>query len=280
MTQGYIFLGVDDHNKTTNIECAYALSLSLKLHDPDRETCVVVHRFSDVPQRYEDGFDYIIELPFGRTEINHHNIMIDFWQLYHCTPFDHSMFINTYSVATTDITSYWDAAEIDTITFATSKTFRNEVPNENFYATQIENKIRHFDANVMFFKKDDLTTEFFKMADPVFKNWREMYRTLEHQRPTDFDLTVMVNIVAKLLGETYILPETFNYIDIRHNVTDNETATIESLQFWFTDTMDFKINNHRQSGLVYYHDPEVMNFSDILNKIHGYYQKETTTLAS
>jgi hypothetical protein len=105
MTQGYIFIGVDDDGSVENITNAYALSLSLKLADPNRETCVVVESFHDVPKRYEDGFDYIVELPFKRTESNHHDVRIDFWQLYYCTPFDQTMFVDTQSIVAGNVDS-------------------------------------------------------------------------------------------------------------------------------------------------------------------------------
>ena len=177
MTQGYIILGTDDIGKTINIERAHTLSLSLKMADPTRETCVVVRHFSDVPKRYENGFDYIIELPFGRTEPNHHDIFIDFWQLYYCTPFDETMFINTYSLAIDNIDMLWELNIKDDIAFATSLDFRGDSNiNKELFLVQERNDLPKFNTNVIYFTKNSKAESFFKMADPVFKGWRDVYR--------------------------------------------------------------------------------------------------------
>jgi hypothetical protein len=284
MTQGYIFLGVDDVNKTMNIECAYALSLSLKLADPTRETCVVVHKFAHVPIKYEAGFDYIVELPFDRSDVNHHNIFIDFWQLYYCTPFDDTMFVNTYSLAIDNIQSLWEVVNIDSLVFASAADFRGDgtVDIANF-TPQHRNKIPSFDTDMVYFRKDQRPSEFFKMADPVFKNWRAVFRShLPEYSVADFDFTLMVNLVSQMLGETYARPEYFDYTDLALNFlydpdSQQQIDWLNSINIWVTDDIDVKINNHRQTGIFYYHDPSIMT-PDILRKLHDRYRAATTKL--
>jgi hypothetical protein len=284
MTQGYIFLGVDDPDKTTNIECAYALSLSIKLADPDAETCVVVHKFAHVPIKYENGFDYIVELPYGRTDTNHHNIMLDFWQMYYCTPFDDTMFVNTYSLAIDNISSLWEMQNVDSIVFANAQDFRGKGTYDvSKFIAQAQNKIPEFDADVIYFRKDLLASEFFKMADPVFKNWRDIFRShLPEYGVGDFDFTLAVNLVAQMLGEHYQSPSYFDYTDLSLNfLYDAETGTqkdwLNSVNIWITDDCAVKINNHRQTGIFYYSDPSVMT-TEILRKLHDNYTTVTTTL--
>jgi hypothetical protein len=284
MTQGYIFLGVDSPDTTTNIECAYALSLSIKLADPTAETCVVVHKFAHVPAKYENGFDYIVELPYGRTDANHHDIMLDFWQIYYCTPFEDTMFFNTYSLAINHISSLWEMQKLDSMVFATALDFRGEntydVPK---FIAQEHNKIPAFDTDVIYFRKDVLTSEFFKMADPVFKNWRDIFRShLPEYGMGDFDFTLAMNLVTQMLGEHYQSPDYFNYTDLSLNfLYDPEIATqrdwLNSVNIWVTDEIDVKINNHRQTGIFYYSDPSVMT-AEILRKIYDNYIAVTTTI--
>jgi hypothetical protein len=284
MTQGYIFLGVDDPDKTTNIECAYALSLSIKLAELGAKTCVVVHKFEHVPKKYENGFDYIVELPYGRTDTNHHNIMLDFWQMYYCTPFDDTMFINTYSLAIDNISSLWEMRKFDSIVFANAQDFRGDDTHDvSKFVAQAHNKIPEFNTDVIYFRKDLLASEFFKMADPVFKNWREIFRShLTEYSPSDFDFTLMVNLVSQMLGEHYQTPDCFNYIDLLLNFlydaeTDTQKDWLNSVNIWVTNDIDVKINNHRQSGIFYYSDPSVMT-TEILRKLHDNYTAATTTL--
>lgn len=282
MTQGYIFLGVDDEDKTRNIDCAYALSLSLKLADPDCETCVVVHKFEHVPKRYEGGFDYIVELPFGRTESNHHNIFIDFWQVYYCTPFDESMYINTYTLAVDNVASLWDVRQVDDIVFASATDFRGDLTYDaGKFITQERNNIAPFKADLIYFNKEQKSSEFFKMADPFFKGWRDIYRdVLTEYKAADFEYTLMTNIVAHSLGEQYTFPAYFDYIDLeinfQYNVDDEDQADwLDSLNIWVTDDVDIKINNHRQTGVWHYGNPRVMT-ADIIKKLDDNYRKAKT----
>lgn len=280
MTQGYIFIGVDDTAKAINIECAYALSTSLKLADPTRETCVVVRKFADVPKRYENGFDYIVELPFGRTDANHHDMFIDFWQLYHCTPFDETMFVNTYSLAVDNIDYLWDTDNSGDISFAQSLDFRGALHRDpNLFVVQDKNEINTFNTNMIYFAKNEKTSEFFKMADPVFKGWRNVYgEVLNKYKGSDFDLTLMVNIVAHLLGNEYKNTPYFNYTDLAIDCSYEEQDNwLEQLNVWHTSNNTLKINNYRQTGIVYYESPALLT-TEIIQTLYDNYTKAKTTL--
>jgi len=265
MTNGYIFLGVDDVGKTQNIKCAYALSISLKLADPDCETCVVVHKFDHVPRRYESGFDYIVELPYGRSDTSHHNMFIDFWQLYHCTPFDESMIINTYSLAIDNIKSLWDMRDIDDIVFATAHNYRGDnIRNDKKFIAQDKNNIKAFNSGVIYFRKEQKSSEFFKMADPMFRSWREIYdRYLSEVKADDFDFTLMTNIVADSLHEQYAIADKFKYTDLEIDFLfdadkDQPFNWSESQNIWITSDLNIKVNNYRLHGIFHYGDPEVI----------------------
>jgi len=281
---GYIFLGVDDHDSTKNIECAYALSLSLKLADPGCETCVVVDKFSHVPLKYTNGFDYIVELPFGRTEINHSDIHIDFWQLYHCTPFDSNMFINTYSLAIDNIASLWDFANIDDVVFGSAIDFRgNNTRDTEKFLVQDINKIPAFNTDLIYFNKSDKAQDFFKMADPLFKGWRDVFREiLTDNKATNFDFTLMTNIVARATGDSYAFPKYFDYTDLGINFLYNpqdeiQIDWIDSLNIWITANIDIKINNHRQTGILHYDSPSVVT-NDLIGKLNDNYRKTKTPI--
>lgn len=284
MTQGYIFFGVDDQGSTQNIERAYALSISLKLADPDRDTCVVVHQFDQVPKRYEEGFDYIIELPFGRTEVNHHDFRIDWWQLYHATPFEKSLYIDTYSIAVDNLDSLWKIANGQDLIFGVANDYRGyKTRNNKQFLVQDRNNLTAFDAGMIYFEKDLESSEFFKMADPLFKDWRTVYLEVlpTKYRAPDFDFNLMINITAKMIGNPIVQEEMFDYTDLGINFLwtpdeDEEERWIDSLNVWFTRDCDLKINNHRQTGIVTYQDPDFLT-KDMLTKLNDYYRKAKKT---
>jgi hypothetical protein len=283
MTQGYIIIGTDDYGKTKNITCAYGLCLSLKIADPTREVCVVVNKFSDVPKKYEDVFDYIIELPFGRTDSNHDNIFIDFWQLFYCSPFDETMFINTYSYAISNIESLWNISVFEDIGFLTSRDLQGK---ESFSWKLEKNKLEQgstLSTDVVYFNKNELPAEFFKMADPAFKNWRYFYQQFsEIVKCKNFDLTVIVNIVLILVGKEILSRDIFDYTNLM--ARDSEYQNIDDVEWlrrlniWIDQELDIiKVNNYTQTGILVYHDYYVFDKFD-LRKLHDSYRKKKTKI--
>lgn len=285
MTQGYIFLGVDDPGSDTNISCAAALSLSIKVADQTRETCVVVNKFSDVPKKYEKAFDYIVELPFGRSDSNHHDQYIDFWQGYYCTPFDENIFVDTYSLAIDNIESLWHVSGLTDMAIGTALDFRgNATRDDSHFVVQDRNDIPAFNTGICYFTKDQESSEFFKIADPVFKNWRDIYRDrLSEFKATDFDFTLMVNITAQLTGNEYPSPTYFDYTDLAINFlwdpeSNDSGDWFESLNLWvLTDKLAVKVNNHRQSGIVRYGNPDYMT-DEMIQKLNDNYRKSKAKL--
>jgi hypothetical protein len=285
MKQGYMIMGVDAQDSTVNAKHAYALSLSLKLADPHREVCVIVHKFDDMPPEYEDGFDFIVELPFSKSDYDCDDIYSDFPQMYYCTPFDETIAIHHHSLAIDNIELMWDAVKDTDMAFAQATDFAHRrTPDLTHTQGQIRNGITPFRATVMYFTKDIRPAEFFKMADTCFREWREVYRIeLPDYRPSTFDLSLMCNIVAEMLGEEYPIIDLFQYQDLGidilyHPDTMAPLKWTDQFASWFTDTIELKINNHRQTGVVYYDSPDFLT-TNMVNTIYDYYtnQAQKTT---
>lgn len=279
MTQGYVFFGVDDRDKQRNINSAYALNATIKKSDPTRETCVIVHKFDQVPLRYENDFDYIVELPFGRSEVNHHDVRIDWWQVYNSTPFEQNIYVDLNTIAIDNISSLWDVANGNDLLFATPCDFRgNRITNDRRFQTQIKNDIAAFSADVVYFEQSEQASEFFKLADPVFKKWREIYYDIfTSVSVQDFDYTLLVNYVAKLSGQQMIHLPLFDYTDLTFDEgwsaeRDDNVHWTENYNVWFTDNLELKINNHRQTGFVYYGESEFLT-QEMFKKIDDYNSK-------
>jgi hypothetical protein len=290
MTQGYLIMGVDDHSgiidvervsapskSTTNIERASALSKSIKLVDSEREVCVMVDKFSDVPEKFADDFDYVAELPYGRTDKNHNNIWQDIWQSYYCTPFDETMMIHPYSLVLDNIELLWLATENVDMAFATPCDFRYDFDTDikNIQAQQ-RNNIEPLSAKVIYFKKEQRPAEFFKMADVIFREWRDIYRDyLPEYSPDDFDIDVMCSVVADMIGETFPKIESFDFtdldIDILYDPESEENQDWhEQYAVWMTDTLKLKINNYGQTGVFHYEYADFMTPAN-LGKIDAHF---------
>jgi hypothetical protein len=116
---------------------------------------------------------------------------------------------------------------------------------------------------LIYFKQSaPLALEWFKMADPVFQNWRGAYQKLFNERkPLTFDKNVIANIVTHLLdieAETTVVLNNFYDIDTisqrlwHYDIPENWT---EMLNFWYTDDQTLIIENSViGSGIIHYRD--------------------------
>ena len=265
-----MILGMNATNSKTNIISAVALAKSIKKFDSEREVCVVVDKFSDVPKKHEEVFDYIVELPFGRTDTDNNNLLENFWQVYYCTPFDETIFINTYALVTADPDSLWEVQSLDDMVFFTTEDFTGSVGDTTKLTDTADVEMQKFGGDVVYFKKSERAAEFFKMADPVFKNWRHVYRMYtDHIQYRDFNLSILANLIATMLGEQYHKSDNFSYIDLSQMPASVNDGDDVDINFWMDDKFEkVKVNNYSQHGIFVYHMPQLVD-DKIMKVING-----------
>ena len=209
MTEGYLIYGIGYDSKI--LENAVH---SINKADPDRPVHVIDN------------------LPFGPS-IPGENPLLDVWQVYHETPFEQSILITQPMWAAGSLEYLWDTN--GDFVMGQPYDFRGDIIYPDF-SIQKSNNIPSFSFDVVYFCKSKIASEFFKMADPIFKNWRHACSVIiPKSRPTTFDLTIMSNVVGACLGKKY--PSNIPYIicDVR-------------LPTWIHDEY-IQINNFKQSGL-------------------------------
>lgn len=278
--QGYMIFAIDNPRSTVNIQAASTLSSTIKDLDPGREVAVIVENVDKVPKKYEGTFDYIIELPYGRTDYEGVSQQVESWQAFYCTPFDETLLINAYAIAVDNLEMLWYGLNDHQIVFGSPVDFRgNQIKNNERFQVQLKNELPCFSADLVYFKKDIQASEFFKMCDAVFRNWREIYGIYaKENRPGWFDYTLSVNIVAHMLGEDYTLPIRYiEYTDFNsdsvklRNDQENLDDWKESCNIWFNFNQ-IKVNNHRQTGLFVYHESEIVD-KETHDRIRNRYKK-------
>lgn len=261
MTQGYITLATKSADDK-QIKQAVLLASSLRLVDATREICLVVDKIDDVPQKYEDSFDSIIELPYGHYDLTE-DIAINIWQIYYCSPFEETMYMDRRTLVTTSMDDIWESViENDYVFNKRTKNYRGEyfVGNEQFFIHN-KNNIPNYYTDVFYFGKNETTQQFFKMLDVVLKEFRRVYlKVVAEKRPSYFDLNLLINITIKLLGEeTRIHGEIpYTLISLDNLILDDQDLPpdwVDYLSNWVSDKI-LKIGNHRVSGIVCYNSEE------------------------
>lgn len=282
MSKGFVTLGINTDKDM--IKYSYGLALSIKASDPTAETCLIVDNGKSdlVPSKYFHAFDYITELPFGNTAYKDGFHGMNFWQLIHATPFDETIYVDYDTLFNNvNIELLWDQMTANSNGFAVSslsRTFRNTVINYNQYF-DIElhyNLPTNFNNLIYFDRNSPLAIEWFKMADPVFQNWRSVYsKLLNDKKPLTFNKNVLANIVTHLLdvnSEITVRLNNLYDLDLRSQWLWNEDIPInwtEMLNHWYTDDEKMIIENYViNSGIIHYHDKSFLT-EDIIDVIRA-----------
>jgi hypothetical protein len=264
MTQGYVTIATKSADDM-QIKQAVALASSLKLIDPDREFCLIVDSFSVVPEKYENSFDSIIELPYGNYDPTE-DIAINLWQVYSCSPYEQTMYFDRHILVTMPLDDIWDSVTLhDYIFTPQTVNYRGEstASTEQFYVHN-KNNLPTYYTDVFYFGKNEKSQQFFKMLDVVLKEFRRVYaQFVTESRPKYFDLNLLINITIKLLGEENSIHGTIPYTLLR---LDNITLDDEDLPLDWVDYMSYwisngviKVSNHRVNGIICYSSDQFLD---------------------
>lgn len=283
--QGYFINAFTPNDHEDNIKSAYALACTIKQHDPDREICVMVDDYKSMPTKYKSVFDYMVELPYGVTDSTLADANAELWQMYYCTPFDETMYINCNSVVLSSIDSMWDNMSLyDFFVPTHTINFRHELNiKDEIFRNHRLNEIDTMYTDIMFFKKSVVASEIFKMLDVVSKNWRDIYNAMLSDRiPTQFDINILINVVITMTGTPINTISnddvTYTYNDLRAlHLTDNYPKSwVNAIMIWYKNGNTLTVGNFAQSGVFVYGDQQFIT-DERLNDITNYYQNNKAT---
>jgi len=277
-TKGFTCLAINTERDT--IVYAYLLASSIKKNNPNSEFCLIVdkNKSGEVPKKYYKAFDYIVELPYGNTGYNDGFHGSNLWQVFHCTPFDETIHLDYDMIFNkVDVSLLWDQLyDYDLAIPKSALTYRNAIANkETFFEIEKLYNLPQLYGQFIYFKRSSQTAiEWFKMADPVFQNWRETYSAMfADKKPSSFDKNVLVNITTHLLDlENTIGVELNNFYELDnlsqwHWHNDIPANWTQMLNYWYTNDQQFIIeNNVISNGIIHYGDEMCINGS-IVNVI-------------
>lgn len=270
MSKGFITIGID--TDVDKIKYSYTLALSIKNCDPESEVCLVVDKGKSdlVPKKYFDAFDYIVELPFGNTGHSDGFHGSNIWQMRYCSPFDETIYLDYDTLfVNVDVPLLWEQfRDYDIAMPAIARTYRNQIANKST-AFSIENSydLPALYSNLIYFKHDaPLAIEWFKMADPIFQNWRDVYNNhFTEKKPQTFNKTILCNLVTHyldvasdisiVLNNFYDMHSHSQYLwneDISENFTD-------TLNYWVTPKNIIIENSVLRSGIIHYRDEQFIS---------------------
>jgi len=277
MSRGFVLLGIN--TEEDRIRFAYTTALSIKASDPNASICLVVDTDQELSKIYETAFDFVTELPFGNVAHKDGFHGANIWQLVHASPYDETIYLDYDTIfVNVDVDLLWEQFEhYDIAIPANAKSFRNvNIDKRRLFEFELKYDFPTNHNSFIYFKKDtELAQQWFKMADPIFQNWRDVYNyTMDDMKPLSFDKNVICNIITYLLDcQNEIRVDLNNFYDFdtqsqhlwNKDVPEHWT---DLLNYWFPENRQLIIENSIiGSGIIHYRD-----FKFITDEINDRYR--------
>lgn len=252
---------------------ACLLALSIKVIDPETNISIVTN--DSVPDEYVPLFDKIIEIPWDDNAKHTEWKVNNRWKLYHITPYDETIVLDSDIIAFDKISTYWEFLDNYELFFVTQvKTYRNEIVVDNHYRKAfVENNLPNLYSGFHYFKKSDFSHVFYTWLEIVMKNWSKFYdHHVPNSQPDFLSVDVACAVVAKILDCEEKITTNSNcsptFVHMKPKI-QNWSKKInnwkEYVGIYLDDECSLKIGNFQQYGLFHYTDKSIVT-DELLDK--------------
>lgn len=177
MSKGFI-LFAQNTEATDYVKQAYALALSIK-NTQQSVTSVSIITNDVVPENYKKVFDQVISIPWGDLSKNPLWKVENRWKVYHASPYDESIVLDTDMLFLEDISNWWEYCSNSNLKFcSTIKNYKGEIIYKDLYHRKafVNNNLSNPYVALTYFKKSELAHDFYKVLEFVCKNWEVCYK--------------------------------------------------------------------------------------------------------
>jgi len=209
MTQGYITIA-QNNSQVDYLEQAYALALSIKNTQSGVNNLSVMvdkHTLQSVKSRHRKVFDKIIDMPWQDDAQAEQWKVNNKWKIYYVTPYHETVLLDSDMIFPCDVSYWWESLrEKDFWSATTTKTFRGDNITSNVCRKVfIDNDLPNIHNAFMYFKKSEISSEIFKLAQVIFQNWQRFYHIyLPKSKPTRVSGDVVFALAIKILGYEHL----------------------------------------------------------------------------
>lgn len=215
MDKGYLILA-ENSPSGNYLEMAYCLAMSIKITQSTvNQVAVLVTPGTEIPEKYRQVFDHIIELPWLDNNEDQKWKVRNKWKIIHASPWTQTIFLDADMLLFRDVSPWWNILQTQDLWFSTNplnyqgNPFQGDFYRRVFTANQLPDIYNCF----FYFKKTPETFEFFEIMKLITWNWTKFeYEFLSEKRPKHYSGDVAFALALKLSGN--IEAATNNYFDI------------------------------------------------------------------
>ena len=272
MSKGYIVIA-QNNNEYDYLEMTYALALSLKLTQQENAICVCVDEYTKslIQDKHRKVFDHIVDIPWGDVSGESNWKIHNKWKYIHMSPFDESIILDSDMLFTKSVDHWWNYLSKKDVWCCTNvKTFRGEDVTSDFYRKKFtELDLPDVYSNFTYFKKTELSFEFFKMVELIMTHWNVYYdKFLKGIGQNWMSADIAFALAVKLLDieeETcdYDIKDVPTFVHMKSNVQNIPEDKISSI--WTNsissdvlDNLSVYIGNYYQDLPIHYVHKEWM----------------------
>ncbi len=195
MSKGFIVLA-QNTDSVDYVKQAYALALSIKSTQKENSISIVTN--DPVPKKYQKVFDNIIPIPWFK-ETDSRFKSENRWKLYHVSPYDETIALDTDMLMLEDISEWWNYCKDYNIKFCSRvKNYKLDIINDTtnrktFTANQLCNPY----YALHYFKKSQQAHDFYKVLEFVINNWEwcwGVFTPKERQEWLSMDLATAIAV--------------------------------------------------------------------------------------
>ena len=242
------------------LRLAYVQAMSIKLTMPGSLYAVAVdkHTLEQVTDQHRRVFDYVITIENDLAQDETWKLSNE-WQAFYLTPFKETIKLESDIVFTRSIAHWWTAFRLKNVVLSTGcRDYKQELSTSREYRKLFDdNELPDTYSGLMYFRYTREATQFFTLAEQIFKNWAHLRDNVllnccDNNPTTD----VVYALTAKLLGiEDCTLPMDFiNFVHMKPAINKWTSTPWPELVICETDLPMVRIANTNQYHPIHYHE--------------------------
>ena len=245
---------------------AYILALSIA-RTQTRYKSVSLLTNDPVPDNYKHAFENIIPIPWEDNAEGTGWKVENRWKFIYATPYEETIVLDSDMLFFTDMSETWDHLSNYDLFFS-SKVYdhKNRVVTDlKNRRTFIENSLPNLYFALHYFKKTELSFQFYKTLELVTRNWKSFYSVVTPKSTQGWlSMDVNVAITVKLLGiEEQVTNKNidFSFVHMKPNIqqwSPTPYRWTDSADFYMTEDFDLYINQFKQNKIFHYTEHEFL----------------------